>query len=141
MKVVITNDNHPQSSMRGGTGDSHLCSPSRPAWDKNMEFDDLDDNFPTDSSRKANALFAYMQTLEGFLCLPFLSASGSAHLCHLRHEQIFQSTVSVDVSAVSVDALNIGTSLISSLLKIVHMLFFIILRNLASVLLSWTVTQ
>lgn len=32
------------------------------------------------------------------------------------------------------DALNTGTSLISSILKIMHMLFLIILRNLASVL-------
>lgn len=41
----------------------------------------------------------------------------------------------------SVDALNTGTSLISSLLRIMHMLFLINLRNLASVLLSWTATQ
>lgn len=96
-----------------------------------MQFGDLDANSPTNSSRKANALLAYMQTLEGVLC-PRFRLPPAQPVC-----------ATSGISRYSRAQLNTGNSLIKSLLKIMHMhmLFLIILRNLPSGLPPWTATQ
>lgn len=130
MKVVITNDKHPQSSTGVALVPATSLSPADQPGTKTCSLVTWMLIPPQIPHGKLMHL-PYMQTLEGVLCprfrlppaQPVCAASGIS-----RHSRA---------------QLNTGTSLIKSLLKIMHMhmLFLIILRNLPSGLPPWTATQ
>lgn len=137
MKVVITNDRHPQSSLGVALVTATSLLPADQPGTKTWSLVTWMLISPHIPQGKLMHYLHICKHWRDFCAHDLHPASGSAHLWPLRHKQILQKLC----SRISVDALNTGSSLISSLLKIMHMLFLIMLRNLASVLLPWTAPQ